>query len=177
MGQKGLRYVICKCQWVVAFLRASHYPPELSVLFPHILHFSAPLSLSWRIYCTLCHAVLNTDIWRCVTHVLIYSYGHAVRLHGAVISSTDVFVRVRYVSSHIYSCCDATGCGKDTEHLANVVRSVSGEVCLYCLFQSMNTLRFPRWWSPLGTSRQINSAKSSKRENQMNTLDKNPGPN
>ncbi len=91
--------------------------------------------------------------------------------------STDVFVRVRYVSWHIYSCCDATGCGKDTEHLANVVRSVSGEVCLYCLFQSMNTLRFPRWWSPLGTSRQINSAKSSKRENQMNTLDKNPGPN
>lgn len=58
--------------------------------------------------------------------------------------SADVFVHVRYVSLRIYSYQDTIGCGKDTEHLANVVRSIRGEVCLCCLFQSMNTLRFPR---------------------------------
>lgn len=158
--------------------QSSHYPPELSVLFPHILHFSAPLSLSWRIYCTLlscCSQYWYMEVLNPCTDLYLMDMqcGYVVLSY----QSADVFVRVRYVSWHIYSWCGTTGCRKDTEHLANVICSVRGEVCLYCLFQSMNTLRFPRWRSPLGTSRQINSAKSSKRENQMNTPDKNPGPN
>lgn len=73
MGQKGLSSVICKCQWVVAFLRAVIIPLSSVCFFPtfSISQLLCPSPGGFTVHC--CHAALNTDIWRCVTRVQIYT--------------------------------------------------------------------------------------------------------
>lgn len=90
-----------------------HYPLELSMLFPHILHFSVTLSLSWRIYCTPCiHAALNTDIWRCATCVQIYPLWTCNAATHCCHFKALMWLCVWGVSLDIYSYCETIGCGK-----------------------------------------------------------------
>lgn len=86
VGQKGLGSVICKCQWVVAFLRAVIIPLSSVCFFPtfYISQLICPSLGGFTVHRV---TLLSILIYGGVQPVYRFiPYGHAVRIHSAVIS-------------------------------------------------------------------------------------------